>query len=293
MSTATAPVSAFPLRIVASLCGQVVIFDLAHTPEQAESKIARLAKTHPDISFSAEENNALGALSVDESELNELRQFKQDVLDNTGTTETAVLAHMARTFENLEKVSSVIAKREKELAAAEAAFDAKNTPPPAPKKPKPAFKDGDFVRDTHSGAVALISFDEFGIMWAENIETGERHTLPEVAAQYYEKLSKAETSDAEKKYEARVNASQPAPAPKLDAIAGESPEFPFGVGDTVRDIHTGALVEVTAVGLDAALRGFDWKHTDATAKEQSGSCPLNAVGNFELHGERKSAPRKK
>lgn len=65
-----------------------------------------------------------------------------------------------------------------------------------------------------------------------------------------------------------------------DAIVGVTP-LPFGVGDVLEDVHTLAQIRVTKIHeADNSGRGFDWENLDPDATEKTGTCPINAIGNF-------------
>lgn len=72
----------------------------------------------------------------------------------------------------------------------------------------------------------------------------------------------------------------PAAAPPIDALVGVTP-LPFGVGAVLEDIHTHGRVRVTKIhDADQSGRGFDWENLDTTSAEKTGTCPINAIGNF-------------
>ncbi len=78
-------------------------------------------------------------------------------------------------------------------------------------------------------------------------------------------------------------------APTVDALAGESP-LPFGVGDWMRDIHTGVAIKVTELNpkhtwgpAKGEVRpGFAWENlsTKPGDKDHTGFCPLASIGCF-------------
>ncbi len=78
-------------------------------------------------------------------------------------------------------------------------------------------------------------------------------------------------------------------APKVDAIAGETP-LPFKIGDWLRDIHTGVAIKVTEFNpkhtwgpAKGQVRpGFAWENmsTKPGEKDHTGFCPLASIGCF-------------
>lgn len=269
------------------------LMELAHTDEQAAMMIRTGEKTFPDFEFRAVPNTPDGETVADNygGELAELRAFKQAVIDNTGTDDPHVMAKAFRIFEKVDQHLAKLEAREAAVAAREA--ELLPAPEPARLDPLP-FKPGDFIRCVHSDAVARVTAVDdqgFDVVTAD----GQPYRCPRGCAPDYRTLSKKEVAPllaALKDEEQKAIEASDTEAKRIDALAGESPEFPFGVGDTVRDIHTGALVVVTAVGADAILKGFDWAYNQGTAQASTGSVPLNAVGNFELQGERVSRRRK-
>lgn len=73
--------------------------------------------------------------------------------------------------------------------------------------------------------------------------------------------------------------------PQIDAIVGETP-LPFGVGDLLRDIHTGVAVRVTELNPKSKMGnrrpGFAWENltTKPGDKDHTGWVPLASVGCF-------------
>jgi hypothetical protein len=77
--------------------------------------------------------------------------------------------------------------------------------------------------------------------------------------------------------------------PAVDALAGETP-LPFGVGDWMRDIHTGVAIKVTELNpkhthgpaRGEVRPGFAWENlsTQPGDKDHTGFCPLGSIGCF-------------
>lgn len=68
---------------------------------------------------------------------------------------------------------------------------------------------------------------------------------------------------------------------KVDALAGVTP-LPFEEGDVIQDVHTKAHIRVTKIhAADGSGRGFDWENLDPDSPDKIGTCPINAIGNFE------------
>lgn len=264
------------------------LFAVAFSDESAASQLARLEKSFPGVSFEVVPNTPSAPAPSNAAELDALRAFKQAVIDNTGTDDPHTMAQAFRLAENFSSRIAALDAREEAIAARESAL----APAAAPEAlPPVTFAAGDFVRDTFSETVVRVdAIDDTGFS-TTNPATMETGRVPRTAAIDYAKLTTADAAP----FSAMLEKNRPA-SPTIDATAGASPEFPFGVGDTVRDIHTGAAVTVTAVGAGCVLnpnpitRGFDWYFPGATPPV--GHCPLNAVGNFELQGARVSTPAK-
>lgn len=77
----------------------------------------------------------------------------------------------------------------------------------------------------------------------------------------------------------------PTPLPPIDALTGETP-LPFGVGDWLRDVHTGVAVRVTELNPKSKMGnrrpGFAWENlsTQPGERDHTGWCPLISVGCF-------------
>jgi len=75
-----------------------------------------------------------------------------------------------------------------------------------------------------------------------------------------------------------------------ETVTGATP-LPFGVGDFVRDVHTGVKVRVTAINPDGRA-GFSWEKTTPRVEgdaDHTGFCPLASVGAFESATEKSPA----
>ncbi len=160
---------------------------------------------------------------------------------------------------------------------------------------------GDILRDAHTGvAVKVIRLGgtyrsgkpREGFTW-ENLTTrpGDRDHLgfcPSESVGSFVKLSPEAVKLIEKMETAMSTkeTATPTAASAVDAIVGSTP-LPFGVGDTLRDVHTGVAVRVTAINgaykSGKPRAGFAWENlsTQPGDKDHTGFCPLESVGCFE------------
>jgi len=288
-----------PFKIMITAGAVAGLIDTAFAPEQAARKIEQYSAKWPEAKFECVPNVLAPAVALAEENaetFKALQKFKQAVIDNTGTDDPHV---MARAFRIVEKIDAAHAQLDAKAAKLDERAAAM-TPPPEVEHPDPVpFEVGDYVKDTHGDQIVRVTeilADAF--KWA-NFSAGTSGTIGRANFGDYKKLSQKAAKphlvrDEEIAADA-VAAAQSAQA-AIDALAGESPVFPFGVGDTVSNEHTPDLIRVTAVGPDctlnrsAAANGFDWEAIAPDAKEKTGHCPLNAVGNFQLHGKRVSTP---
>ncbi len=282
---------AFPFRIETKSAAGLLIVDIAYTPENAAQKIAKLTLAFPDAKFASVPNDVLFVdTPADPGELARLLKFEQEVFDNTGTKDPHTMGRAFRTVEKLEKHTAAVAAREAAATARETALTA---PPPPPPPCKVGFLAGDFIRCKHSGRVAeaielrddVIILKEPGALAA--------HPIPRECGADFEKLSKA---SAKPYVAAAAKGAKDAAAvaqSAIDAAAIVQPQFPFAVGAVLANDHSPDLIRVTAIGTDSQKGGFDWVHTDPAAKEQSGSCAINAIGNFRVHGAARDHAEKK
>ncbi len=164
--------------------------------------------------------------------------------------------------------------------------------PPKPEPPKPnvlPFGRGAILRDINTSEKVRVTETfhfhprNIAFTWETlpRIKDGvpgptQKGGCPVTAVGYYELIEDGEPPLAlpaeETPPPALVRASDP-----LDAITGETP-LPYGVGATLRDVHTGTTIEVTEVFRSNRRFAFAWK----TADGSTGKCPIASLGCFEL-----------
>ncbi len=163
-------------------------------------------------------------------------------------------------------------------------------------EPEAPLTVGDYMKDLDTGTAVRITATvgkyrsgkaREGFTWESLAAPGATGFCPAASSSCFERITEKEAkkiaaAQAEKLAE---EVARNTPPPKVDAIVGSTP-LPFAPGDTLRDVHTGTAVRVTAINgtyrSGAPRAGFAWE-TVATKEgkpESTGFCPLQSIGCF-------------